>query len=105
MLKVREVSTQLGISIRAVYDLLHSGRLQYYRLGPRLLRVSQADLDAFKEQCRVTPKSKKSVGAPRLTVTLKASDIDLRNSFLRHGVKLKPAPAVHEGARRKRKAA
>lgn len=42
-----EAAQYLGITDRTVRRLVASGELKAYRLGPRLLRIDQADVDAL----------------------------------------------------------
>lgn len=46
---VDEVAAILGVSTRSIYDWIKAGALPAKRLGPgrRLIRISQADLEAF----------------------------------------------------------
>lgn len=84
MLTARKAAEYLGLNVRSFYEL----GIPCYKYSPRRSRWDKADLDAFKAQCRSIPQ--KGAGAGRLTVSFKASATDLRNSFLRAGVALKP---------------
>ncbi|MEK6233190.1 MAG: helix-turn-helix domain-containing protein [Planctomycetales bacterium] len=50
---VPEVAAQLRLSDRAIYDLCRAGKLRHLRLGAGKgsIRVSQEDLDAYREAC------------------------------------------------------
>jgi excisionase family DNA binding protein len=48
-----EIAQRLRVSSLTVYRLIADGKLQAHRLGPRLLRVTQANLDIFMNgNCR-----------------------------------------------------
>jgi len=87
-MNAREAAKYLGISLRSFYDL----GLPCYKYGPRMSRWEKAELDEFKLKCRSTPR--KAAGAGHLTVSLAASGSDLRNSFRKAGVALKPKPTT-----------
>lgn len=42
-----EAAEYLGITDRTLRRMIAAGRLPAYRLGPRLMRIDQADLDAL----------------------------------------------------------
>jgi excisionase family DNA binding protein len=46
-LSLGDVAQELGVNVRTVRRYIASGQLAAYRVGPRLLRVDRADLDAF----------------------------------------------------------
>ncbi len=54
MLIAAQVAPQLGLSVRAVYDLAASGAIPSFRVGAGkgAVRFEQADIDAYKLTCR-----------------------------------------------------
>ncbi len=55
MLTYDEVASQLGISIRQVYNLVESGKLPRHKLGDRRnspVRIAQSDVRAYLESTR-----------------------------------------------------
>ncbi len=48
----------LGITLRTLYRLIDDGQLPAYKFG-RVIRLKQADVDAFIESARVEPGSLK----------------------------------------------
>lgn len=55
-LGTREAAAYLGVNPRTLYRLIDDGSLPAYRIG-RVIRLTQADLDAFLESQRVRPGS------------------------------------------------
>lgn len=53
-LSTREASRQLGITVRTLYRLIDSGQVAAYKFG-RVIRLSQADIDAYLERARIEP--------------------------------------------------
>ena len=84
MFTARKAAEYLGVPVRSFYEF----GIPCYKFGPRRSRWDKADLDAFKAKCRSIPQ--KGAGAGHLTVSFKASATDLRNSFRKVGVALKP---------------
>ena len=59
MRTVKEIATELRISIGAVYRLITTGQLQCHRFG-KTIRISQQQLDEFLEcstSCDVEPEA------------------------------------------------
>jgi excisionase family DNA binding protein len=52
LLKVKEAADHLRLGKSTVYALMESGRLPFFKLGGSI-RLSRADLDAYRESCRV----------------------------------------------------
>jgi excisionase family DNA binding protein len=46
-LTVVEAAAYIGVSRNTIKNYIDSGRLRAYKLGPRLLRVKQSDVDAL----------------------------------------------------------
>ncbi len=53
-LGTREAARQLGITTRTLYRLIDGGDLPAYKFG-RVIRLKQAEVDAFVERARITP--------------------------------------------------
>jgi excisionase family DNA binding protein len=51
-----EAARRLGITPRTLYRFIDEGQLPAYKMG-RVLRLKQADVDAFIEGARVEPGS------------------------------------------------
>lgn len=49
-----EACAKLGISNRTLYRLIDNGEIPAYRIG-RVVRLKDADLDAYLERARITP--------------------------------------------------
>ena len=47
LLTPTEAAALLRVSRRRIYDLVRSGELAAYRLGPKTLRIERAELDRF----------------------------------------------------------
>jgi len=49
--KLKSAAEQLGISIPKVKDLIHSGQLVAYRIGPKnCIRIPQAEIERVKQK-------------------------------------------------------
>ena len=88
-LTVSDTAEQLAISPREVYNLVDKGRLQAYRLGPRLLRFHQEDIDRFIKSCRYIGTKTRKGGDFASSGKFTVSDSRLLNSFRRVGVEPK----------------
>lgn len=73
LLTVKDVSERLGISRGSVYELVKQGRLGAHRVGSGrgTIRVSESDLRAYLEECRVggdpvTPERRRASAGRRL---------------------------------------
>ena len=53
-LSTKEAARRLGITPRTLYRFIDAGDLPAYRMG-RVIRLQQADVDAYIDQCRVEP--------------------------------------------------
>lgn len=51
-----EAARYLGLTSRTLYRLIDEGQLPAYKFG-RVIRLKQADVDAFVESSRITPGS------------------------------------------------
>lgn len=63
MLTVAQAAIYLNISEWEVYNLVSSGRLAFYRIGPRLTRFRTEDLEAFVKSCRCNGTKQRKGGA------------------------------------------
>ncbi len=58
LLTVPEVADRLNLNFQHVWRMVNAGKIPSYRIG-RSRRVSQDDLDAYLEACRVpAPRSR-----------------------------------------------
>ena len=55
-LGTKEASDRLGITLRTLYRFIDEGALPAYKFG-RVVRVKEADLEAFIESSRIEPGS------------------------------------------------
>lgn len=53
-LSTKEASARLGITLRTLYRLIDEGQVPAYKFG-RVIRLKEAEVDAFIESARVTP--------------------------------------------------
>lgn len=53
-LSTREAARQLGITTRTLYRLIDSGQIPAYKFG-RVIRLQEAELDAFIQSARIEP--------------------------------------------------
>lgn len=53
-LSTKEAARRLGITSRTLYRLIDSGQVPAYKFG-RVIRLQQAEVDAFIERSRITP--------------------------------------------------
>ena len=53
-LSTREAARQLGITTRTLYRLIVSGQIPAYKFG-RVIRLQEAELDAFIQSARIEP--------------------------------------------------
>ena len=70
LLKIKQIAERLACSIATVYDLIKGGKLIAVKIGARGggIRVSEQDLQAFIESCRIVPSA---TPVPQKTVKLK----------------------------------
>lgn len=47
LMTVKQVSTELGVSRKRVYQMIQEGKLVSLRLAPRLLRITRESLEQF----------------------------------------------------------
>lgn len=95
LIDAKAVGALLGLSPRTVYDLASSGRLACYRIRGAV-RFDPADVEAFKQSCRVdvrsaTPRQTSREGA-NLSGLLRDPHAELMRYFERQRVKVRPAP-------------
>jgi len=65
LVTIREAAEQLGVNYATVRRYIASGRLTSYRLGPKMIRVNQADLDKLLAPIpTVVPKQSAPVKRP-----------------------------------------
>jgi excisionase family DNA binding protein len=55
-LSTKEAARRLGIVNRTLYRLIDEGQLPAYKFG-RVIRVKEADVEAFVERARIPPGS------------------------------------------------
>ena len=60
----QQAAETLGVSLKTLDDLIHRGQLRAYRIGPKLVRIDPADLEAFVAGRLVAPAAKKAVESP-----------------------------------------
>ena len=51
-----EASERLGVTLRTLYRLVDEGKLPAYKIG-RVIRLKDADVEAFIESARIQPGS------------------------------------------------
>ena len=51
-----EAANRLGVTVRTLYRLIDEGELPAYKFG-RVIRLQQAEVDAFIEASRISPGS------------------------------------------------
>ena len=56
----QEAAERLAISLRTVDGLIRRGQLRAYRIGPKLVRIDEKDLQAFLASRQVAPEVKKA---------------------------------------------
>lgn len=82
----------LGVSRRMVYDLFASGRLCGYRYSARAIRFDLADVEAFRQGCRVEVVKVPACRPPTARVEAKDASAGLRELFAAAGVKPRRRP-------------
>lgn len=55
-LSTAKAASRLGITPRTLYRLIDEGQLPAYKMG-RVIRLKQAEVDAFIDQSRIAPGS------------------------------------------------
>lgn len=53
-LGTKDAARRLGITPRTLYRLINEGQIPAYKFG-RVIRLKQADVDAFIDTSRITP--------------------------------------------------
>lgn len=53
MFDVNEAATRLGIAVITLRRMIYAGRISYRRIGPKLIRFTEADLREFLENATV----------------------------------------------------
>ncbi len=53
-LSTAEAARRLGVTPRTLYRFIDEGQVPAYRFG-RVIRLKQAEVDAFVEECRIEP--------------------------------------------------
>lgn len=53
----KEAAQILHIHPLTLYELRRSGKIPYIRMGAKRIRYKVSDIEAFIEQCRVSPKN------------------------------------------------
>lgn len=76
-----EAARFLGISRDTLDEIIKAGRLPFYRLGKRMIRIHREDLVAYVESCRVevpmrqAGKRKAQGQPPRVCGYIKGMDV------------------------------
>ena len=52
LLSIRDTAKRLSISEKTLFNLTKAGRLKAVRIGPRCVRYSLADIQAFIDRCK-----------------------------------------------------
>ena len=52
----REACERLGVTLRTLYRFIDEGQVPAYKMG-RVIRLQEADVDAFIERMRIAPGS------------------------------------------------
>ena len=60
LIKRQQAAEALGVSLKTLDDLIRRGQLRAYRIGPKLVRIDPADLEAFVAGRLVAPVAKKA---------------------------------------------
>ncbi len=55
-LSTADAAKRLGVTPRTLYRFIDEGQVPGYRMG-RVIRLKQADVDAFIERCAIEPGS------------------------------------------------
>ena len=66
MMTVAEVAKMLSISVQSVYSIIDAGKLTAHRFGAGrgTIRVSEGDLKAYIESCRIQKEEPPRRAAP-----------------------------------------
>jgi excisionase family DNA binding protein len=73
-----EAAKWLGVSVDTLETLMRSGKLPFYRLAGRMIRIHRQDLTAYVESCRVEAtgtNNKKPQRAPRICGYIEGEDV------------------------------
>ena len=62
MLTVKQAAIRLGVSASRTYELVERREIAHYRVGTKIL-LSEDDVAAYLESCRVEPE-RKAPGSP-----------------------------------------
>jgi excisionase family DNA binding protein len=55
-LSTKEAAEHLGVTLRSLYRFIDEGALSAFKFG-RVIRLKADDVDAFIENCRISPGS------------------------------------------------
>lgn len=55
-LKIKEASLFLGVSRDTLYRMIESGKITYYRVGAKAIRIKKSDLIQFVENGKAPAK-------------------------------------------------
>lgn len=61
----KEAAERLTISVRTLEGMISRGAIPACRIGPKLVRIEEADLDAYLAAHRIVPQPKEQKPAPR----------------------------------------
>lgn len=60
LLSRQEAAERLGVSLRTLDGMVQRGVLPAYRIGPKIVRLKETDLEAYLERHLVVPEKSKS---------------------------------------------
>ena len=60
----QQAAEQLSVSVKTIDGLVKRGQLPAYRIGPKIVRIDERDLEAFTAERRVAPATEKKKAAP-----------------------------------------
>ena len=60
----QEAADRLAISVKTLDGLIRRGQLPASKIGPRIVRIDERDLEAYTAERRVAPAPEKKKAAP-----------------------------------------
>ncbi len=88
MLNTKEAQAMLGVSRSHIYYLVKSRTITHYRFGKHAIRFEEAEIQAYKESCKVVTRVPKVMAAPHVNVSSKDSSTALREYFEKHRLEM-----------------
>ena len=61
----QQAAARLNVSVRVVDGLISRGQLPAYKVGSKLVRIRDEDIEKYMQRQRVTPESPKAKEKPR----------------------------------------